>query len=65
MSNPLEVKHTAHALYYHVVYCHLQDLSVHYTHSFIYKLLQGAVQFIPHVVHVLFYVVLCVVPLLL
>lgn len=34
------------------------------THSITDKLLQGSVQFVPHVVDVLLYVVLCIVPLL-
>lgn len=34
------------------------------THCFIHKLLQDAVEFVPHVVHVLLDVVLCIIPLL-
>lgn len=40
-------------------------MSAHGTHSLIHKLFQDPVQFVPHVVHVLLYVVLGVVPLLL
>lgn len=35
------------------------------THSIVDELLQGSVQFVPHVVNVLLHVVLCIVPLLL
>lgn len=36
-----------------------------FTHSFADEFLQHAVQFVPHFVHVLFYIILSVVPLLL